>query len=95
MSNQYMNNIDKNVSRFRKKPDIFDGDMSKDVLVNTTSVDMEDGSAVQSNLRGDRKNVALLLFLYLLQGIPLGLSAAIPMLLQNRGVSYKQQVRLG
>lgn len=43
------------------------------------------------DLRGDRANVALLFFLYLLQGIPLGLTSAIPMLLQNRGASYKQQ----
>lgn len=46
----------------------------------------------QSDLRGDRGNIAILFFLYLLQGIPLGLTAAIPMLLQNRGASYKQQV---
>ena len=38
-------------------------------------------------------NISLLLFLYVLQGIPLGLSASIPMILQNRGVSYKEQVR--
>lgn len=47
----------------------------------------------EPNLKGDRANIALLLFLYTLQGIPLGLAAAIPMILQNRGVSYKQQVR--
>lgn len=44
------------------------------------------------DLRGDEKNIVILFFLYLLQGIPLGLSGAIPMLLQNRGVSYRQQV---
>lgn len=43
---------------------------------------------------GDGKNITLLFLLYTLQGIPLGLSAAIPMILQNRGVSYKQQVIL-
>lgn len=46
----------------------------------------------KSNLKGDEKNIVLLFFLYTLQGIPLGLSAAIPMILQNHGVSYKQQV---
>lgn len=46
-----------------------------------------------SDLRGDEKNIAILFFLYLLQGIPLGLCGSIPMLLQNRGVSYRQQVR--
>lgn len=44
-----------------------------------------------SDIRGDRANIAILFFLYLLQGIPIGLSAAIPMLLQNRGASYKEQ----
>lgn len=58
------------------------------------SMEGGDATAVKqsSNLKGDRKNVALLFFLYTLQGIPLGLAAAIPMILQNRGVSYKQQV---
>ena len=46
------------------------------------------------DIRGDERSIVILFFLYLLQGIPLGLSAAIPMLLQNRGVSYKQQVRV-
>ncbi|XP_030751812.1 acetyl-coenzyme A transporter 1 [Sitophilus oryzae] len=45
----------------------------------------------RSNIKGDEWNIVLLLFLYTLQGIPLGLSSAIPMILQNRGVSYKQQ----
>ncbi|XP_065173395.1 acetyl-coenzyme A transporter 1 [Atheta coriaria] len=49
------------------------------------------GVAQKGSLKGDRTNIALLFFLYTLQGIPLGLSAAIPMILQNRGVSYKQQ----
>lgn len=53
-----------------------------------------DGYSIQepSDLRGDEKNIAILFFLYLLQGIPLGLCGSIPMLLQNRGVSYRQQV---
>lgn len=36
-------------------------------------------------------NIALLYFLYVLQGIPLGLGGSIPMVLQNRNVSYKEQ----
>lgn len=35
------------------------------------------------------KNVALLFCLYLLQGIPLGLIASIPLMLQNMHASYK------
>lgn len=60
------------------------------------NIKMENGdftySHMGSNIKGDEWNIALLFFLYTLQGIPLGLSAAIPMILQNRGVSYKQQV---
>lgn len=62
----------------------------------TASLEMENGDIqpfiTKTNLKGDGMNIALLFFLYTLQGIPLGLSAAIPMILQNRGVSYKQQV---
>lgn len=49
---------------------------------------------ITSNTKGDRMNIAVLFSLYLLQGIPLGLCAAIPMLLQNKKVSYRQQVWL-
>lgn len=63
---------------------------------NDSTVLMENGANVKessnSNLKGDEQNIALLFFLYTLQGIPLGLAAAIPMILQNRGVSYRQQV---
>lgn len=58
---------------------------------------VEDGSGEivdhheHGDIRGDERNIIILFFLYLLQGIPLGLSAAIPMLLQNRNVSYRQQ----
>ncbi|KAK5641244.1 hypothetical protein RI129_009791 [Pyrocoelia pectoralis] len=58
---------------------------------------IENGEAIhahsKTNVKGDEANIALLLFLYTLQGIPLGLSAAIPMILQNRGVTYKQQAQ--
>ncbi|CEL99644.1 unnamed protein product [Vitrella brassicaformis CCMP3155] len=47
-------------------------------------------SSISAVLGGDVGNIALLLVLYTLQGIPMGLSASIPFLLQDR-VSYKQQ----
>lgn len=57
---------------------------------------LENGDSVttvgKSNIKGDEFNIAVLLFLYTLQGIPLGLAGAIPMLLQNRGITYTQQV---
>ena len=45
----------------------------------------------KSGIAGDEGNIAILLFLYILQGIPLGLAAAVPLILTNRNVSYKQQ----
>uniref|UniRef100_A0A1B6KJ00 Major facilitator superfamily associated domain-containing protein n=1 Tax=Graphocephala atropunctata TaxID=36148 RepID=A0A1B6KJ00_9HEMI len=60
---------------------------------DTREENVKDGKVVfrQQSLDGDRGNVALLLFLYMLQGIPLGLAGAVPMLLQNKGVLYKDQ----
>lgn len=54
---------------------------------------LEDGIVHHSHgdIRGDEKKIVILFFLYLLQGIPLGLSNTIPMILQNRGASYRQQ----
>lgn len=43
------------------------------------------------NLDGDYLNLCLLVFLYVLQGIPLGLSGSIPLILQQRKASYAQQ----
>lgn len=42
-------------------------------------------------LQGDYLNIAILVFLYVLQGIPLGLIASVPYILTNRGVTYSQQ----
>lgn len=66
----------------------------KRVELVTTSVEDEENSnktSIRSNLKGDYGNIAILLFLYLLQGVPLGIIIALPMLLQNHGVSYKDQ----
>lgn len=70
----------------RRKPEEFheNGDHKTALLDDTHHEE-------PSDLRGDWSNIAILFLLYLLQGIPLGLTAAIPMLLQNRGASYKQQ----
>jgi PAT family acetyl-CoA transporter-like MFS transporter 1 len=45
----------------------------------------------RSDWRKDKLNIALLLFLYLLQGIPLGMAASIPLILQTYGATYSQQ----
>jgi len=46
---------------------------------------------MKPNPKKDFGNILLLLFLYVLQGIPLGLIAAVPMILQSRHVSYAEQ----
>lgn len=46
---------------------------------------------VRPGIHGELGNVLLLLFLYVLQGIPLGLAGSIPLILQSRNVSYKDQ----
>lgn len=43
------------------------------------------------NLNGDRANILLLTFLYFMQGVVSGLSAAMPLLLQNYGATYTEQ----
>lgn len=45
----------------------------------------------KKSLHGDFSSICLLLFLYLLQGIPLGLIAAIPLVLSSKNASYGQQ----
>ncbi|XP_074535367.1 acetyl-coenzyme A transporter 1 [Halichoeres trimaculatus] len=46
---------------------------------------------IKPGIRGELGNVVLLLFLYVLQGIPLGLAGSIPLILQSKNVSYKDQ----
>ncbi|XP_051934220.1 acetyl-coenzyme A transporter 1 [Hippocampus zosterae] len=46
---------------------------------------------VHRGIRTELGNVLLLLFLYVLQGIPLGLAGSIPLILQSKNVSYKDQ----
>lgn len=71
-----------------------------DTLINTTGVEcvnIQDNRKLmeKSNnlprITRDKRNIALLVFLYVLQGIPLGLAGAMPMLLQTRKVAYKDQ----
>ena len=58
-----------------------------------------DGGATQANadseeamdLTGDYGNLALLLLLYTLQGVPMGLANSVTFVLQERGASYAAQ----
>ncbi|KAI6183623.1 hypothetical protein M3Y97_00508300 [Aphelenchoides bicaudatus] len=46
---------------------------------------------MKDTLKDDFGSICLLLFLYLLQGIPLGLISAIPLILQSKEITYAQQ----
>ena len=62
-------------------------------LLEDCQVVEEDSKKTEDSdsLKGDRLNIALLMFLYILQGIPLGIAASVPYLLQGRHVNYKDQ----
>jgi len=76
----------------RKRQEINSGDQTDiPMFKNEGNVKGKDNRHSVWNWNGEGKNIALLFFLYLLQGIPLGLAASIPLLLQNRKVSYKEQ----
>jgi len=67
----------------------------EDELENTTAVAADDdsNSAEKPSLKGDWLNFFLLLLLYTMQGIPFGLTLAMPIIFQNnKNVSYKDQV---
>jgi len=61
-------------------------------LNNDDKTSSEIQKDIKPNLKGDMLNVALLVLLYTLQGIPIGISLAVRTYMQNRKVSYVQQV---
>ena len=48
-------------------------------------------SKMLRDLEGDKVHVLILFFLYCLQGIPLGLINAVPLILTNKGTQYTEQ----
>merc|ERR1719391_183884 len=68
-------------------------DEEEEVLIEQEEEEEEEEmvAAEKKGVAGDERNIAVLLFLYVLQGIPLGLAAAIPLILTNKNVSFKQQ----
>lgn len=62
-----------------------------EVLVRGSDSEDRRQCRVRPGVRGELGNVLLLLFLYVLQGIPLGLAGSIPLILQSKSVSYKDQ----
>lgn len=56
-------------------------------------MDTENCQYDKPNLKGDRLNFFLLTYLYVLQGAVIGVTIAIPLVLQKRNVTYADQVR--
>ena len=65
------------------------GEETEDLLGGSYSEDRD--LRPRLGIRGELTSVLLLLFLYVLQGIPLGLAGSIPLILQSKNVSYKDQ----
>ena len=67
-------------------------------MITNSSEDEADGllnnsdeKTKKGDWKKDFKNIALLTFLYLLQGLPLGLNSSLPYILSARKVSYADQ----
>lgn len=67
------------------------GDEEADNLIRSSDSEDRRRPRTRPGIHGELGNVSLLLFLYVLQGIPLGLAGSIPLILQSKNVSYKDQ----
>ncbi|KAM9801170.1 acetyl-coenzyme A transporter 1 [Neosynchiropus ocellatus] len=86
LAGAYFSNDSRGVKDRRKSP--FD---PEDELNLISESDSEGAMHPQPGIRAEMGNVLLLLFLYVLQGIPLGLAGSIPLILQSKSVTYKDQ----
>ena len=61
-------------------------------MINIGDVDSQQiGNRKHNSLKKDFKSIVLLLFLYFLQGLPLGLTGTLPYILSSKKVSYADQ----
>lgn len=65
------------------------GEGDREVLLG--DVGPGDFPKAKRSYRAELSSILLLLFLYVLQGIPLGLAGSIPLILQSKNVSYTDQ----
>ncbi|XP_065798874.1 acetyl-coenzyme A transporter 1 isoform X2 [Muntiacus reevesi] len=70
-------------------PEVVGGEGDKEALLRDIST--VDFSKTPRSCRAELSSILLLLFLYVLQGIPLGLAGSIPLILQSKNVSYTDQ----
>lgn len=73
----------KNLYNYETESDESSNEENKENLLKTVEN--------KNNLKKDYKNIALLMVLYLLQGLPLGLNSSLPYILSSRKVSYADQ----
>merc|ERR1712241_606361 len=76
-----------------KKDDDKGKDAKESWLSKATKLSTYDprNSYMWRETEGDKLHILVLFFLYILQGIPLGLRTSVPLVLQERGVSYTDQ----
>jgi len=67
--------------------------VKRDSDTQKTDGNSEEKRSILKDLDGDKVHVCILFFLYILQGIPLGLANAVPLVLINRNVPYKEQAK--
>ena len=60
-------------------------------FIITSSDDEQCNNKKEKNIKKDINSIIFLVFLYLLQGIPLGLTTSLPFILSSRKVSYSDQ----
>ena len=60
---------------------------------NVSQDKSDEKRSILQDLEGDKIHVCVLFFLYILQGIPLGIGSAVPLVLINRNVPYKEQAK--
>ncbi|XP_073930031.1 acetyl-coenzyme A transporter 1 isoform X2 [Castor canadensis] len=70
-------------------PDSVGGEGDREALLR--DIGPVDFSKPARSYRAELSSILLLLFLYVLQGIPLGLAGSIPLILQSKNVSYTDQ----
>ncbi|XP_030698267.1 acetyl-coenzyme A transporter 1 isoform X2 [Globicephala melas] len=70
-------------------PELVDGEGDQEAFLR--DIGASDFSKPPRSCRAELSSILLLLFLYVLQGIPLGLAGSIPLILQSKNVSYTDQ----
>lgn len=78
------------MGRHRREMNIAVPEEEAEALIRDSDSDSHDHRS-ERGIRGELGSVLLLLFLYVLQGIPLGLAGSVPLILQSKKVSYTDQ----